>query len=124
MINFRINLIMFVCMARLPFMEKPVVPGGGKMERFIPMEVFRKKVIPSKVLHFYRFHRYDRNFLSHLSALLEQGSSAIARNIACQNMAGSSDSYRDVIQHDSSIHLWSNVMYLIYPASRLPCTQL
>ena len=79
-------------MSRLPFMEKPVVPGGKNGK------VHSNGSFPDKVLLFYRFHSYDRNFLYHLSALLEPGSSAIARNIACQNMAGSSDNYRDVIQ--------------------------
>ena len=63
------------------------------MERFIPIEVFRKKGIPSKVILYSRFHRSDRSFLYHLIALLEPGSSARAQNIAIQNMAGSSDSY-------------------------------
>ena len=40
------------------------------MERFIAVEIFRKKVIPFEVLTFSRFYRNDRNFLYHLSGLL------------------------------------------------------
>ena len=43
------------------------------MERFIPVEIFRKKVIPFEVLPFSRFYRNDRNFLFHLFALLVPG---------------------------------------------------
>ena len=49
------------------------------MERFIPTEISGKKVIPSKVLLFSRFDRFNRNFLYHLFALLVPGSSARAR---------------------------------------------
>ena len=40
------------------------------MERFIPVEFFRKKVIPFEILPFSRFYRNDRNFLYHLFGLL------------------------------------------------------
>ena len=33
------------------------------MERFIPVEIFRKKVIPFEVLSYSRFYQNDRNFL-------------------------------------------------------------
>ena len=39
------------------------------MERFIPVEIFRKKVKPFEVLAFFLFHRNDRNFLYHLFGL-------------------------------------------------------
>ena len=35
------------------------------MERFIPVEIFRKKVILCEVLPFSRFYRNDQNFLCH-----------------------------------------------------------
>ena len=45
-------------------MEKPGNSGENfQMERFILEEIFRKKVIPFKVLPFSRFYRNDRNFL-------------------------------------------------------------
>ena len=40
------------------------------MERFIPMEILRKKVIPFDVLPFFCFYRNDRNSLYHLFGLL------------------------------------------------------
>ena len=43
------------------------------MERFIPVEIFRKKVIPFEVLPFSRPYRNDRNFLYHLLGLLVPG---------------------------------------------------
>ena len=59
------------------------------MERFIPVEIFRKKVIPFEVLPCPRFHQNDRNFLYHLfglqSVLSEQESTkgiAFIRNEA------------------------------------------
>ena len=39
------------------------------MERFIPVEIFRKKVIPFEVLPFSRSYRNDQNFLYHLFGL-------------------------------------------------------
>ena len=39
------------------------------MERFIPVEIFREKVIPFEVLPFSHFYRKDRNFLYHLFGL-------------------------------------------------------
>ena len=42
-------------------MENLVIPGKIQMGRFIPVEIFRKKVIPFEVL------RNDRNVLYHLS---------------------------------------------------------
>ena len=50
-------------------MENPEIPGRIQMERFIPLEVFRKKVIPFEVLPFSRSYRNDRNFLYHLFGL-------------------------------------------------------
>ena len=43
------------------------------MERFIPVEIFRKKVIPFEVLPFSRSYRNDQNFLYHLFGLPVQG---------------------------------------------------
>ena len=55
-------------------MEDPETPGKIQMERFIPVESFRKKkVIPFEVLPFPRFYRNDRNFLYHLFGLLVPG---------------------------------------------------
>ena len=51
-------------------MENPVILRRIQMERFIPMEIFRKKVIPFEILPFSRFYRNDRNFLYRLSGLL------------------------------------------------------
>ena len=50
-------------------MENPKIPGRIQMERFIPVEIFRKKVIPFEVLPFSRSYRNDRNFLYHLFGL-------------------------------------------------------
>ena len=50
-------------------MENPKIPGRIQMERFIPVEIFRKKVIRFEVLPFSRFYRNDRNFLYHLFGL-------------------------------------------------------
>ena len=33
-------------------MENPEIPGRIQMERFLPVEIFRKKVIPFEVLPF------------------------------------------------------------------------
>jgi len=46
-------------------MENPEIPGRIQMEQFIPVEIFRKKVI----LPFSRSYRNDRNFLYHLFGL-------------------------------------------------------
>ena len=54
-------------------MENPEIPWRIQMERFIPVEIFRKKVIPFEVLPFSRFYRNDRNFLYHLFGLLVPG---------------------------------------------------
>ena len=54
-------------------MENPEIPGRIQMERFIPVEIFRKKVIPFEVLPFSRFYRNDPNFLYHLFGLLVPG---------------------------------------------------
>ena len=51
-------------------MKNPEIIWGIQMERFIPEECFRKKVIPFEVLPFSRFYRNDRNFLYHLFGLL------------------------------------------------------
>ena len=39
------------------------------MERFIKVEIFRKKVIPFEILPFSCFYRNDRNFLYQLFGL-------------------------------------------------------
>ena len=54
-------------------MENPEIPGRIQMERFIPVEIFRKKVVRFEVLPFSRFYRNDQNFLYHLSELLVPG---------------------------------------------------
>ena len=43
------------------------------MERFIPVEIFRKKVIPFEVLPFSRSYRNDQNFLYNLFGLPVKG---------------------------------------------------
>ena len=56
-------------------MENQEISGRIQMERFIPVEIFRKKssVIPFEVLPFSRFYGNDRNFLYHLFELLVPG---------------------------------------------------
>ena len=54
-------------------MENPEILGGIQMERFILVEIFRKKVIASKVLPFSHFYRNHQNFLYHLFGLLVPG---------------------------------------------------
>ena len=54
-------------------MENPEIPGRIQIERFIPVEILRKKVIPFEVLPFSRFYRNDGNFLHHLFGLLVPG---------------------------------------------------
>ena len=43
------------------------------MEQFIPVEIFRGKLIPFEVLPFSRSYRDDRDFLYHLFGLLVSG---------------------------------------------------
>ena len=43
------------------------------MDRFIPVEIFPKKVLHFEVLPFSHFYRNDRNVLYHLSGLLVPG---------------------------------------------------
>ena len=50
-------------------LENPKIPGRIQIERFIPVEIFRKKVIPFEVLPFSRSYRNDQNFLYHLFGL-------------------------------------------------------
>ena len=50
-------------------MENQDIPTRIQIERFIPVEIFRKKVIPFKILPFSCFYRNDRNFLYHLFGL-------------------------------------------------------
>ena len=54
-------------------MENLEILGGIQMERFIMVEIFRKKVIASEVLPFSHFYRNDQNFLYHLFGLLVPG---------------------------------------------------
>ena len=51
-------------------MENPEISGRIQMERFIPMEISGKKVIPFDVLPFFCFYRNDRNSLYHLFGLI------------------------------------------------------
>lgn len=44
-------------------MENPLIAGIIQLERFIPVDIFHKKVIPFKVLPFSRFYREDGNSL-------------------------------------------------------------
>lgn len=44
-------------------MENPLIAGIIQLERFIPEDIFRKKVIPFEVLPFSRFYREDENSL-------------------------------------------------------------
>ena len=50
-------------------MENQDIPTRIQIERFIPVEIFRKKVIPFEILPFSCFYRNDRNFLYHLFGL-------------------------------------------------------
>ena len=54
-------------------MENLEILGGIQMERFIMVEIFRKKVIASEVLPFSHFYSNDQNFLYHLFGLLVPG---------------------------------------------------
>ena len=51
-------------------MENQDIQRRIQIERFIPVEIFRKKVIPFEILPFSCFYRNDRNFLYHLFGLL------------------------------------------------------
>ena len=44
-------------------MENPLIAEIIQLERFIPEDIFRKKVIPFEVLPFSRFYREDGNSL-------------------------------------------------------------
>ena len=44
-------------------MENPLIAGIIQLERFIPVDIFHKKVIPFEVLPFSRFYREDGNSL-------------------------------------------------------------
>ena len=48
-------------------MENLVIPARIKMEWFIPVEIFWKRINTFRGLPFSRFHRNDQNFLYHLS---------------------------------------------------------
>ena len=50
-------------------MENPEIPGRIQMARFIPVEIFRKKVVPFELLPFSRSYGNDRNLLFHLFGL-------------------------------------------------------
>ena len=54
-------------------MENPEIPWRIQMEQFIPVEIFRGKLIPFEVLPFSRSYRDDRDFLYHLFGLLVSG---------------------------------------------------
>ena len=49
--------------------ENPVIPGRIQMERFIPVECFRKKGNTFRGIPFSRFFRNSRKFLYHLSTI-------------------------------------------------------
>ena len=66
------------------FMENPVTSGRIQMERFIPVEIFRKIVIPFEVLPFCLFYQNDRNSLYHLSGLPVPGL-LVRRKVVCFN---------------------------------------
>ena len=51
------------------WMEFSVIPGRIQMERFIPVESFRKKVMLFQVFSFSRFYQNSQKFLYHLSTL-------------------------------------------------------
>ena len=96
---------------RLPFVWKNrLFQWENKWNGSFQRKFSGKKVMPSKVLLFSRFDRFNRNFLFHLFALLVPGSSARARNIAS-------------LSNGSVIH-GLFVLFSIHLASRLPCTQL
>ena len=50
-------------------MENPEIPGKIQVERFISVEIFRKKRVPFEVLPFSHAYRKDRNFLYQLFGL-------------------------------------------------------
>ena len=51
-------------------MDNPEIQGRIKMERFIPVEIFRKKSNTFRGITFFsRFYRNDRNILYHLFGL-------------------------------------------------------
>ena len=54
-------------------MENPGIPARIQMERFLPVEIFRKKSNTFRGITFSRFYRNDRNFLYHLLGLLVPG---------------------------------------------------
>ena len=43
-------------------MENPEIPGRIQIERFIPVEIFWKNIIPFEVSTVSRFYRNDRIF--------------------------------------------------------------
>ena len=53
--------------------ENLEIPGRIQMERFIPVEIFRKKSDAFRGITFFLFYWNDRNFLYHLFGLLVPG---------------------------------------------------
>ena len=67
--HYRFYPLVFLKQQSTICIENRKILGRIQMERFIPVEIFRKKVIPSEVLPFSRSYRNDQNFLYHLSGL-------------------------------------------------------
>ena len=107
-----LSIVIFIYPLRLPFVWKNrLFQWENKWNGSFQWKFSRKKVIPSKVLPFSWFDRFNLNFLYHLICLrCLPGSSVRARNIT-------SPSNRNVIRG-------LFVLFFIHLASRLPCTQL
>ena len=65
-------------------MENPVIPARIKMEWFIPVEIFWRRINTFRGLPFSRFDRNDRNFLYHLSGKPVSGF-LLRRMVICFN---------------------------------------
>ena len=68
-------------------MKKPVVQVGNQMEWAFPLEIFRKKGIPSEVFLFSHFYRNYRKSLFHLihptsTILLHEYAGILPQNMA------------------------------------------
>ena len=65
-------------------MENPVIPVRIKMEWFILVEIFWKRINTFRGLPFSRFHRNNQNFLYHLSGKPVSGF-LLRRMVICFN---------------------------------------
>ena len=107
----KIGLVLRINHERLPFVWKNrLFQWENKWNGSFQRKFSGKKVIPSKVLLFSRFDRFNRNFLYHLFVLQVPGSSARARNIASPS--------------NGSVIRGLFVLFFVHLARRLPCIQL